>query len=123
VPGTPGSVKNVLKASSQAGQTKQEDGFKEVRSQNRHLTREAAGTKKKADLPTLTTKNFFTSLRTINMDTDAPVTVQLNRDSNYRTNGPAAPNNMMSAANLIQLQRQLKGMSASGSVIPGMGPG
>jgi hypothetical protein len=40
-------LKNVLKASSQTGQTKQEDGFKEVRSRKRQSTGEAARTPKK----------------------------------------------------------------------------
>jgi hypothetical protein len=55
-------MKNVLKASGQAGQTKEEDSFKEVRSRKRHLTGEAARTPMKVALPTSTviTKNFFT---------------------------------------------------------------
>jgi hypothetical protein len=58
-------LKNILKASSQAGQTKREDGFKDVRSQKRHNTREAACTLKKVALPTLVaaTKNFFAPSR------------------------------------------------------------
>jgi hypothetical protein len=56
-------LKNVLKASSQAGQTKQGDGLKEVRSQKRHYTGEAARTPKKVTLPTsamkVATMNFF----------------------------------------------------------------
>jgi hypothetical protein len=40
------TLKNVLKASSQTGQTKQADGFKEVRSRKRHSTGEAARTPK-----------------------------------------------------------------------------
>jgi hypothetical protein len=69
-------LKNVLKASGQAGKTEQEDGFKEVRSRKRHLTGEASRTPKKAALPTstVTTKNFFAPFRTAHMDTDAPVT-------------------------------------------------
>jgi hypothetical protein len=35
---------SVLKASTQAGQTKQGDGFKEVLSRKRHNTKEAAHT-------------------------------------------------------------------------------
>jgi hypothetical protein len=68
-------LKNVMKASTQTGQTKQGDGFKEVRSRKRHSTEEAARTQKKVALPASTekvaTKNFFAPLRTINMDTDA----------------------------------------------------
>jgi hypothetical protein len=54
-------LKNVLKASGQAGQTKQEDGFKEVQSWKTHLTGEAACTPKKAALPTstVTTKKLL----------------------------------------------------------------
>jgi hypothetical protein len=69
--------KSVLKASGQAGQTKQTDDFKEVRSRKRHSTGEAAYTPKKVitEPPAvkLTTKNFFAALRTAQMDTDAPV--------------------------------------------------
>jgi hypothetical protein len=68
--------KNVLKASSHAGQTKQEDGFKEVRSRKRHSTGETARASKKASLPAssvkVVTKNFFVPLRTRNMNTDVP---------------------------------------------------
>jgi hypothetical protein len=60
-------LKNVLKTSSQAGQTKQEDGFKKVRSWKGHLTGEAACTLKKAALSTLivavATKNLFAPSR------------------------------------------------------------
>jgi hypothetical protein len=45
-------LKNVLTASNQAGQTKQEDGLKEVRNQKRHYTEDAACTLKGAALPT-----------------------------------------------------------------------
>jgi hypothetical protein len=41
-------LKNVLQASSQAGQTMKADDFKEVRSRKRHSTGEAACTPKKA---------------------------------------------------------------------------
>jgi hypothetical protein len=37
-------LRSVLKASTQAGQTKQGDGFKEVRNRKRHNTEEAART-------------------------------------------------------------------------------
>jgi hypothetical protein len=71
-------LKNILKVSSQAGQTKQKDGFKEVQSRKRHYTGEAACTPKKAALPTSTvtiaTENFFATLRTMNMHTTAPDT-------------------------------------------------
>jgi hypothetical protein len=107
-------MKNVLKASGQTGQTKQEDGFKEVRSRKRHLTGEAACSPKKAALPTSTvsTKNLFAPLRTINMDTDAPVT-ESNSTETAATgkSGRPPPIILTSAANLIQLQNQLKGVA------------
>jgi hypothetical protein len=94
-------LKNVLKASSQAGQTKQADGFKEVTSRKRHSTGEAARTPKKTIVTTpalkVATSNFFAPLRTAHMDTDAPPPtqsqVQLRRGSSCSSKeiGPAAP--------------------------------
>jgi hypothetical protein len=109
-------LKNVLKASSQAGQTKQEDGFKEVRSRKRHYTGEAARTPKKAALSTSTvtvaTKNFFAPLRTTNMDTDAPVTESKSTEAEATgKSGRPPPIILTSAANLIQLQKQLKSVA------------
>jgi hypothetical protein len=56
-------LKSVLKASGQAGQTKQADDFKEVRNRKRHSTEEAARSPKKAAVPTpagqVPAKNFF----------------------------------------------------------------
>jgi hypothetical protein len=107
-------LKNVLKASGQTGQTKQEDGFKEVRSQKRHLTGEAARTPKKAALPTstVTTKNFFAPLRTAHMNTDAPVTESNSTETEATgKSGRPPPIILTSAANLIQLQKQLKGVA------------
>jgi hypothetical protein len=117
-------LKNVLKASGQAGQTKQVDGFKEVRSRKRNLIGEAARTPKKAALQTstVTTKNFFAPLRTINMDTDAPVTeFKLNRNSNYRKIGPAAPNNtgVCSQPHPVAETTERRGITK----LPGTGPG
>jgi hypothetical protein len=109
-------LKNVLKASSQAGQTKQEDGFKEVRSRKTQHTGEAACTPKKAALLTSTvtvaTKNFFVPLRTTNMDTDAPVTESKSTkaEATGKSDRPP-PVTLTSAANLIQLQKQLKGVA------------
>jgi hypothetical protein len=107
---TVNELKNVLKASGQAGQTKQEDGFKEVRSWKRHRTGEAACTPKKAALltSTVTTKNFFVPLRTINMDTDAHVT-ESNSTEKAATGKSCRPPPIIltSATNLIQ--NQLKG--------------
>jgi hypothetical protein len=88
-------LKNVLRASSQAGQIKQEDGFKEVRSRKRHYTGEAACTRKKVALPTSTvtvaTKNFFASLRTTNMDTDVPVTESKQQRQKLQENRTGRP--------------------------------
>jgi hypothetical protein len=71
-------LRNILKVCSQTGQTSETDGFKEVRSSKRHSTEEAARTPKKATITEtsakVATKNFFASLRTGNMDTDAPAT-------------------------------------------------
>jgi hypothetical protein len=69
-------LKTVLKASSQAGKTKQADGFQEVCSRKRHSTGEAARTPKKATIAPpaakVTTSNYFAPLRAAHMDTSAP---------------------------------------------------
>jgi hypothetical protein len=101
-----------MKASTQTGQTKQGNGFKEVRSRKRHSTEDAARTPKKAALPSSTekvaTKNFA-PLRTTNMDTDA-----LGTDSNSAEEavpgkqGRPPPIALTSETNLILLQKQLK---------------
>jgi hypothetical protein len=66
-------LKSVLKASSQ-----QEDGFKEVRNRKPYSSQQAMTTPKKATLPApsvkVATRNFFSTLRTANMDTDFPAT-------------------------------------------------
>jgi hypothetical protein len=68
-------LRSLVKASSQAGQTKQVDGFKEVRRRKQHSTGEAAQTPKKVTTEPqaveLTTRKFFAPLRTAQMDTDA----------------------------------------------------
>jgi hypothetical protein len=88
-------LKIVLKASSQrgqlkqadgvkAGQSSQEDGFKEVRSRKRHSIAEAARSPKKAAVPPpagqMPTKNFFAPLLTARMDTDADAPVESNAE-------------------------------------------
>jgi hypothetical protein len=108
-------LKNVLKASSQAGQTKQEDSFKEVRNQNRHCTREEACTPKKGALPTSTvtvaTKNFFAPFLTTNMNTDAPVTESKSTEAEATgKSGRPPPIILTPAANLMHLQ-ELKGVA------------
>jgi hypothetical protein len=87
----------------------QEEGFKEVRRRKRRNT-------KKAAIPTSytkrITKNFFAPLRTLNMDTDAPGT-------EYRAAEEPVPGKvsrlppiiLTSDINLIQLQKQLKGIA------------
>jgi hypothetical protein len=105
--------KSLLKTSSQAGRSSQGDGFKEVRSRKRLSTEEAAHSPKKSAVPTsagqVTTKNFFASLRANSMGTDAPVTVSNPAEAAAPVkSGRPPPIVLMSAANLIQLQKQLK---------------
>jgi hypothetical protein len=108
-------LKNVLKASGQAGQTKQEDGFKEVRSRKTHYTGEAACTPEKAALPTSTvtvaTKNFFApsgqpTLKMMPLSESKSTKAEATGKS-----GRPPPIILMSAANLIHLQKQLKGVA------------
>jgi hypothetical protein len=108
--------KSLLKASSQAGRASQGDGFKEVRSRKRHSTAEAARSPKKAAVPPSTgevpVKNFFTPLRANSMDTDAPVTVSNPTEAAAPEKSSRQPPIVLtSAANLIQLQKQLKGVA------------
>jgi hypothetical protein len=60
-------LNSVLKASTQAGQTNQGDGFKEVHNRKQHNTEETAHTSKNAALPRtsveVTTRNFFGGAR------------------------------------------------------------
>jgi hypothetical protein len=106
-------LQNVLKASGQAEPTTQEDGFKDVRSRKRRLTGEAACTPKKAALPTstVTTKNFFTPSGQSTW-TLMPVT-ESNSTETAATgkSGRPPPVILTSAANPIQLQKQLKGVA------------
>jgi hypothetical protein len=100
--------KSLLKASSQARQSNQGDGFKEVRSQKRHSTAEAACSPKKAAIQTsagqVPTKSFFTPFRANNMDTDAPVTVSNSTEA-------TAPEKSYVCSQPLQLQKQLKGVA------------
>jgi hypothetical protein len=109
-------LKTVLKASSQAGQTKQVDGFQEVRSRKRQSSGEAARTPKKASVAPLavtTTSNFYAPLRAALVDTDAPA------ESNAEEAAVPAPVKssrpppivLTIAVNLIQLQKKLKGVA------------
>jgi hypothetical protein len=118
-----------MKASSQAGQTKQEDSFKEVRRRKRQLTGEAACTPKKAALPTLTVKvamkNLFVPIHTTNMDTDAPGTQSKSTEAEATGKSDRPPPIVLtSAANLIQPQKQLRGVAKQSfrPVTPTMGP-
>jgi hypothetical protein len=72
---------------------------------------------KKAALPTstVTTKNFLAPLWTITMDTDAPVTeANSTETSATEKSGRPPPIILTSAINLIQLQKQLKGVAQQG---------
>jgi hypothetical protein len=112
-------LKNSLKASSHAAQTKQEYGLKAIRSRKRHLTVEATYTPKKAALPTSTVarKNCYPPpLRPTNMDTDVPVTESKSTEAEATgKSGRPPPIILTSATNLIQLQKQLKGMAKQSS--------
>jgi hypothetical protein len=109
-------LKSLLKASNQAVQSNQGDGFKEVRSRKRHSTAEAARSPKEAVIPTsagqVPTTNFFAALRASSMDTDAPVTVSNTTEATApEKSGLPPPIVLTTAANLIQLQKQLKGVA------------
>jgi hypothetical protein len=109
-------LRSLVKASSQDEQAKQANVFKEVRRRRRHSTGEAAHTPKKVTMEPqavkLATSNFFAPLRTAQMDTDAP-------DAQPSAEEAAAPKKsarpppiiFTSAANLIQLQKKLKGVA------------
>jgi hypothetical protein len=58
------------------------------------------------------TKNFFASLQTNNMDTDAPDTESTTTEKAVQEKlGRPPPIVLTSASNLIQLQKQLKGVA------------
>jgi hypothetical protein len=105
-------LKGVLKASSQQG-----DGFKEVRNRKRHSSQEATSSPKKATLPApstkVATKNFFAPLLTANMDTDSPAAESspATEEAVPTKAGRPPPIVLTSATNLIQLQKQLKGVA------------
>jgi hypothetical protein len=102
-------LKSVLKASTQAGQTKQGDGFNEVRSRKRHNTERAALLRTSVEVAT---RNFFAPLWTANMDTDAPGTESSATEQTAPgQSGRPPPVVLTSATNLIQLQKQLKGVT------------
>jgi hypothetical protein len=105
-------LKSLLKASSQQG-----DGFKGVRIRKQHSSQEATNTPKKATLPApsakVTTRNFFAPLRTANMDTDSPAAESspAAEEAVPAKAGRPPPIVLTSAMNLIQLQKQLKGVA------------
>jgi hypothetical protein len=71
------------------------------------------------------TENFIAHLRRTNMDTDAPGTESIAAEEAVSGKlGRLPPVVLTSATNLIQLQKQLKGMAkqTSSSVAPKMGP-
>jgi hypothetical protein len=119
-------LKSLLKASTTACRSTekpaQDADFQEVRKRKRHNTTEAALTSKKAvttgaSSPVtmrpkkISTHNFFAPLRAADMDTDSA-------GSEASTNVATAPGKtgrpppiiLTSAVNLIQLQKQLKGV-------------
>jgi hypothetical protein len=108
-------LKTVLQASSQAGKTKQADGFQEDRSRKRQFSGEAACTPKKASVAppaVTTTSNFYAPLREAHMDTDAPAQPNAEEaaaSAPVKSNRPP-PIVLTTAANLIQLQKKLKGV-------------
>jgi hypothetical protein len=60
----------------------------------------------------VTTKNFFAPLRTTNMDTDAPGTESTTTEKAVpEKSGRPPPIVLAYATNLIQLQKQLKGVA------------
>jgi hypothetical protein len=108
-------LKHILKSSGQTRQPSKADGFQEVRSRKRHSTAEAAHSPKIAAVPSpvqVPTRNFFAPLWTAQMDTYAP-------DAETSTDEASAPSKaarpppivLTSAANLIQLQKKLKGVA------------
>jgi hypothetical protein len=108
--------KSLLKGSSQTGRSSQDDGFKEVRSRKRHSTAQAAHSPKIAAVQTssgqLPTKKLFAPFRANSMDTDAPVTVSNTTEASAPVKAARPPPIVLtSAANLIQLQKQLKGVA------------
>jgi hypothetical protein len=108
-------LKKVLKSRSQVGQPNQADAFQEVRSRKRPSTAEAARSPKKAAVPTpvqVPTKNYFAPLRTAQMDTDASDAHPIAEETAAPTKSARPPPIVLtSAANLIQLQKKLKGVT------------
>jgi hypothetical protein len=106
-------LKSLLKSNSQPSQG---DGFQEVRSRKRHFTAEAARSPKKTAVPTPTgqvlTKNFYSPLRATNMETEATVTEPIPPEATAQgKTGRQPPIVLTSAVNLIELQKQLKGVA------------
>jgi hypothetical protein len=118
-------LKSILKASNSAGtattsnepvKPTEENGFKEIRRRKRHSTNEAPPTsnkpapeKKHAPNKEVATRNFFAPLRATTMETDTSgaeaTTLQ---EAVPGTAGRPPPIVLISSANLIQLQKQLK---------------
>jgi hypothetical protein len=119
-------LKSLMKASTTAGRTTekpaQNEGFQEVRRRKRHNTTEAAPTSKKA-VPTeasapaskppkeITTRNFFAPLRAPKMDTESAGSEAPSSEATAPgKTGRPPPIILTSAVNLIQLQKQLRGV-------------
>jgi hypothetical protein len=107
-------LKTVLKASSQAGQTKQADGFQVVRSRKRHSTGEARPHSQKGHCRATSREGTYQQLlrpsREAHMDTDAPAESNTEEAAAPGKSSRPPPILLTSAGNLIQLQKQLKGV-------------
>jgi hypothetical protein len=124
-------VKAVLKVSAQAGQsgavnntseelTAQDDDFQEVKRRKRYISINTSQTPKKSNKPiptspvvklppkTVLSRNFFTPLRTKDMDTETTGEGNvLPKQEAPRQTGRPPPVQMTSTTNLIRLQSDL----------------
>jgi hypothetical protein len=96
--------------------TQQEDGFKKVHRRKRHCHEESTQAMKKVALPEsnvkVATRNFFAPLRTNDMDTDFPDTESTTTEKAVEEkSGRPPPIVLTSSSNLMQLQKQLKGVA------------
>jgi hypothetical protein len=125
-------LKAVIKVSARAGQngavnrisvesTAQDDDFQEVKRSKGHISNDTLKTAKKSTKPVPTstdvklppkamlTRNFFTPLRTTDIDTEATgaENAQQEQEDSIKTGRPP-PIVMTSTANLIRLQSDFK---------------
>jgi hypothetical protein len=117
-------IKALLKVSTTTPQTAkkptQEEGFQEVRRRKRNSSNEVARTPKKIlvsaapaaanTIPkTVTTRNFFTLLRTASMDTeDSDAEESTQEEANPGKTGRPPPRVITATVNLLQLQKLIK---------------